>query len=68
MWLTVKRWPPQEGHDQNRERKCGRGIKKNWNGSFFFPLCGYVNVLPILLKFALLLNANFSINPFHANF
>lgn len=36
--------------------------------SFFFPLCGYVNVLPILLKFALLLSANFSINPFHANF
>lgn len=27
-----------------------------------------VNVLPVLLKLALVLNANFSIKPFHANF
>lgn len=65
MWLTVKRWPSQEGHVQNRKRKCEGSREKRRNVSFFFFT---VNVLPVLLKFSLLLNANFSINPFHANF
>lgn len=46
----------------------GEAEKRTGTEASFFPLCGYVNVLPILLKFALLLSANFSINPFHANF
>lgn len=48
----------------------GEAEKRTGTEAFFcfFSLCGYVNVLPVLLKFALLLNANFSINPFHANF
>lgn len=58
MWLTVKRWPSEEGHVQNRERKCESRGERRRNVSFYHYEC---------VKFVLLLNANFSINPFHAN-
>lgn len=48
-----------------RERKCESGREKR-NVSFYRRTC--VNVFPVLLNFACLLDANFSINAFHANF